>query len=149
VLTAPPPLTDFYPFNFSYSITLREWFILAYADFLHADPGLWRVTIDYLSYCGDQGYGRMREIVLHVPIIVDLTASGPKPKKGKDKEAVLEEASDEAAMVAATAEVPRPEPAKFDDVLRACRDYGLDEEARSICRVRSLSLSLRSTENGC
>jgi hypothetical protein len=78
----------------------------------NADPGLWRITLDYLSHCGKQGFGHMREIVLTVPIVVDLGATGPKPNKGKGKEATIAKADEKAGDLA----LPEAEPAKFDDV---------------------------------
>lgn len=53
---------------FRSGISLREQYILSYAEYLHSDPALWRITVDYMYSCGDAGKGRADEILLRVPL---------------------------------------------------------------------------------
>ena len=61
------PTTDSRP-NLSSGLTLRQWYILAYAEYLHTDPGLWRLTVDYLCSCGDVGKEMADEVLVRVPL---------------------------------------------------------------------------------
>lgn len=47
---------------------MRDQHVLAYAEYLHSDPGLWRVTVDYMYSCGEVGAQQADEILLRVPL---------------------------------------------------------------------------------
>jgi nuclear pore complex protein Nup85 len=53
---------------FRSGVSLREHYILSYADYLRSDPALWRITVDYMYSCGDVGKSRGDEILLRVPL---------------------------------------------------------------------------------
>ena len=53
---------------FRSGLSLREQYILSYADYLRSDPALWRITVDYMYSCGDIGKSRADEILLRVPL---------------------------------------------------------------------------------
>ena len=53
---------------FRSGVSLREHYILSYADYLHSDSALWRITVDYMYSCGDVGKSRADEILLRVPL---------------------------------------------------------------------------------
>ena len=47
---------------------MRDWLIMEYADYLHSDPALWQITVDYLCSCGTVGKETADEILLRVPL---------------------------------------------------------------------------------
>ncbi|KAJ3508718.1 hypothetical protein NLJ89_g5602 [Agrocybe chaxingu] len=49
-------------------LSLRDHHVLAYADYLHSDPALWRITVDYMYSCEHIGKCRADEILLRVPL---------------------------------------------------------------------------------
>ncbi|KAG6841451.1 hypothetical protein C0991_010876 [Blastosporella zonata] len=49
-------------------VSLRDHHILKYAEYLHSDPALWRITVDYMYSCGDIGKFQADEILLRVPL---------------------------------------------------------------------------------
>ncbi|KAF8713566.1 hypothetical protein AX14_012920 [Amanita brunnescens Koide BX004] len=49
-------------------VSTRDQYILAYADYLHSDPGLWRMTVNYMYSSGDVGKNMADQILLHVPL---------------------------------------------------------------------------------
>jgi nuclear pore complex protein Nup85 len=49
-------------------LSLRDEYILTYADYLHSDPALWRITVDYMYSCGEIGKCRADDILLRVPL---------------------------------------------------------------------------------
>ncbi|KAM6496834.1 Nucleoporin Nup85-like protein [Amanita muscaria] len=46
----------------------RDQHILAYAEYLHSDPGLWRMTVNYMYSCGEVGKAMADQILLRVPL---------------------------------------------------------------------------------
>ena len=63
ILTLPSLIFIVY---FRSGLSLREQYILSYADYLRSDPALWRITVDYMYSCGDVGQSRADEILLRV-----------------------------------------------------------------------------------
>ncbi|RDB15810.1 Nuclear pore complex protein Nup85 [Hypsizygus marmoreus] len=49
-------------------LSLRDYHILKYAEYLHSDPALWRITVDYMYSCGDVGKQQADEVLLRVPL---------------------------------------------------------------------------------
>ncbi|KAG5654215.1 hypothetical protein H0H81_006249, partial [Sphagnurus paluster] len=49
-------------------VSLRDYHILKYAEYLHSDPALWRITVDYMYSCGEVGKLQADEILLRVPL---------------------------------------------------------------------------------
>ncbi|KAG6873516.1 hypothetical protein C0995_014784 [Termitomyces sp. Mi166 len=56
-------------------MSLRDYYILDYAGYLHSDPALWRVTVDYMYSCGDVGKLQADEILLRVPLRLQENSS--------------------------------------------------------------------------
>lgn len=115
---------------------MRDHFVLSYTDLLLADPSLWRVVVEYLSTCGEQGRGRMRLVLLGV----DLEDNAEDEKIGR--------AVEEGGMEVDGGEIVAGKSGKksktVDDVLRVCAEQGLDEELRSVCKVSLISLHNQS-----
>ena len=53
----------------SSDLTLRDQYTISYAEYLHSDPGLWRITVDYLCTCGDIGKQMADQILMRVPLM--------------------------------------------------------------------------------
>ncbi|KAF4610945.1 hypothetical protein D9613_006754 [Agrocybe pediades] len=49
-------------------LSLRDQHILAYAEYLHSDPALWRITVDYMYSCNEIGQRQADEVLLRVPL---------------------------------------------------------------------------------
>jgi hypothetical protein len=105
------------------TLSFRDWFIFRYVDQLMADPGLWRVAVHYLSFTGEQGVERIRQILLRV-----VYTLSPAPAAVKSADMDVEGAE-------AQTEPEAPMETTPEDVLQACFDYGLPDLADSICRV--------------
>lgn len=98
--------------------------------------------MDYLSYCGEIGFARMRRLVLQVPVSLndDDDFSSSTNNELKD-EIDLEKIEDEEikSVINASSDIT-----KFQDILQACQHFGLNDEAALICRVRVFTIFLSS-----
>lgn len=102
----------------SSDISLRDQYILSYADYLHSDPALWRITVAYLCSCGPIGRERADQVLLRVPISF-------KPNTGHH--------GDENAVVH-SGEVP----ASLKAVIETCHEYERESVRRMVCTVSVL-----------
>lgn len=100
--------------NFVYSADLstRDEHVLSYADYLHSDPALWRVTVDYMYSCGNVGKERADEILLRVPLRLQEQDSEENKIRAGDVVGVLK------------------------DVNQTCFQHKREAVRRSVCRVR-------------
>jgi hypothetical protein len=96
-------------------ISVRDQYILSYADYLHSDPALWRITVAYMCSCGGIGRERADQILLRVPISFK-TSSGD---------------SGGVNAAARSGEVP----AALKAVVEACHEYGRESVRRMVCTV--------------
>ena len=99
-------------------ISVRDQYILSYADYLHTDPALWRVAVAYMCSCGHIGRERADQVLLRVPINFK-TSPG-----------------DSGAVNAAarSGEVP----AALKAVVETCHEYGRESVRRMVCTVSAL-----------
>ncbi|KAF8892121.1 nucleoporin Nup85-like protein [Infundibulicybe gibba] len=75
-------------------LSIRDRHILAYAEYLHSDPTLWRITVDYMYSCGVVGKNQADEILLRVPLkLHEQTSDEPKIRSG-DVVGVLKEVNE-------------------------------------------------------
>ncbi|KAL0955138.1 hypothetical protein HGRIS_004052 [Hohenbuehelia grisea] len=49
-------------------LTLRDQCVLAYAEYLHSDPALWRIVVEYMYSCGQIGKAHGDEVLMRVPL---------------------------------------------------------------------------------
>jgi len=114
----------------TYELPLRDYFVIQYADMLlMSNPGYWEIGCDYLSGCGAQGVGRIREILRRTRLglesskgvrqISDTTMSC---EEGQDIE--VDRAADEPLET-------------INAVIKVAAEHGLEDERREICRVSS------------
>jgi hypothetical protein len=99
-------------------ISVRDQYILSYADYLHSDPALWRITVAYMCSCGGIGRERADQILLRVPISFK-TSSGD---------------SGDVNAAASSGEVP----AALKAVVETCHEYGRESVRRMVCTVSVL-----------
>ncbi|KAJ7793463.1 nucleoporin Nup85-like protein [Mycena olivaceomarginata] len=66
-------------------ISIRDQFVLAYAEYLYSDPALWRITVDYMYSCGDVGKERADEVLIRVTLRLNDKSSA---SHGGDEEKI-------------------------------------------------------------
>jgi nuclear pore complex protein Nup85 len=99
-------------------ISVRDQYILSYADYLHSDPALWRITVAYMCSCGPMGKERADQVLLRVPISF-------KTSPGK---------SGDVNAAAHSGEVPTA----LRAVVETCHEYGRESVRRMVCTVSVL-----------
>ncbi|EDR05684.1 uncharacterized protein LACBIDRAFT_302853 [Laccaria bicolor S238N-H82] len=97
-------------------LSTRDEHVLSYADYLHSDPALWRVTVEYMYSCGDVGKDRADEILLRVPLRL--------------QEQNFEEIKIRAGDVVGV----------LKDVNQTCFQHKREAVRRSVCRIAAQTL---------
>ncbi|KAH9924587.1 Nup85 nucleoporin-domain-containing protein [Amylocystis lapponica] len=95
----------------------RSQYVLDYAQYLHSDPALWRIAVDYMCSCGDVGKEMADQVLMRVPLGL---------RRGADETAAEEES--ERIRAGALPDV-------FKEISETCREYQREEIRRMICRV--------------
>ncbi|KAJ7334118.1 Nup85 nucleoporin-domain-containing protein [Mycena albidolilacea] len=102
-------------------ISIRDQFVLAYAEYLHSDPALWRITVDYMYSCGDVGKERADEVLIRVPLrLNDKSSASHGGDEGKIR----------AGNVVGV----------LKDVNQTCFDYRRESARRTVCRIAAQTL---------
>ncbi|KAJ7668334.1 Nup85 nucleoporin-domain-containing protein [Mycena rosella] len=101
-------------------IAIRDQHILAYAEYLHSDPALWRITVDYMYSCGDVGKERGDELLIRVPLRLDKTPISHSGDEGKIR----------AGNIVGV----------LRDVNQTCFDYRREAARRTVCRIAAQTL---------
>lgn len=117
-------------------VTPLERASLVYSNTLLATHGLWRIAMDYLSEAGTRGTARMSQILLGLPLL----ESADEKKKRLARQPTEDENGEERVVE----EVD--EFHLMESVLEACSTFGLEREARAVCRKLSLHLSSGASE---
>ncbi|TIB15165.1 hypothetical protein E3P92_01744 [Wallemia ichthyophaga] len=102
-----------------FPLSLRQHFLLQYADKLASDPGLWTITLDYYAQCGVEGASRVRALIVRVPLQLD--ARSDRDNK-MDADNVFDISTD------------LPNLTRVEEILSICQEYALEEEASEVCR---------------
>lgn len=95
-------------------MSTRDYHVLSYADYLHSDPALWRITVDYMYSCGEIGSRRADEVLVRVP----LRMHEQKSSRGVDSRI-------RAGEVVGV----------LKDVNKTCFEYSRESVRRTVCRV--------------
>ncbi|KAF9054665.1 Nup85 nucleoporin-domain-containing protein [Panaeolus papilionaceus] len=95
-------------------LTTRDRFVLEYAEYLHSDPALWRITVDYMYTCNDIGKARADEVLLRVPLRLQ--------EQNFDRRVDSRIRAGEIVGV-------------FKDVNKTCFDYKRENVRRTVCRI--------------
>ncbi|PIL25370.1 hypothetical protein GSI_13260 [Ganoderma sinense ZZ0214-1] len=97
-------------------LTLRQQYVLAYAEYLRSDPALWRITVDYMYSCGDIGREMGDQVLMRVPLRL-------KPLKDADN-------GEEAARIRSGQLA-----GALKDIHETCFEYKREEIRRLVCKV--------------
>lgn len=100
----------------------RDYHILAYAEYLHSDPALWRITVDYMYSCGEVGKQQADEVLLRVPLRLH-EQTDPSFERGIKAGDVV---------------------GALKDVNQTCFQYHREGVRRTVCRVGFIYLRLVS-----
>jgi hypothetical protein len=113
----------------TFELPLRDHFVIQYADMLlFSNPEYWEMGCEYLSGCGLQGVGRIREIMRRVSLGLDKKAD-----KGKGRETINGDDMDLDEESTSASNWDRFE--TVNALLKIAADHGLEDERREICRV--------------
>lgn len=109
-------------------MSLRDYFLLEYADMLSQHPAhlsTWRIVASYLQSAGPEGYARLKEYILHIGLGASGEAAVTEP---------LTEANGDMEM---EVEEERLDPKfqRFQEIREICAAFHLDEEWATIGQV--------------
>ncbi|OCH91378.1 hypothetical protein OBBRIDRAFT_753240 [Obba rivulosa] len=108
-------LIDVEPDDSEHSI--RDHYILSYAEYMRSDPSLWRLTVDYMSSCSEIGKAMADQVLMHVPLRLH------RPKGAHEGETEI--AQIHAGQLAGV----------LKEVIATCFEYKREEVRRMICRI--------------
>jgi nuclear pore complex protein Nup85 len=94
-------------------VSTRDQHVLAYAEYLHSDPALWRITVTYMYSCGEVGKQQADEILLRVPLRLH-----EQPESNAERQI---KAGDVVGVLKA--------------VVETCSQYNREAVRRTVCRV--------------
>ena len=124
-------------------MTLREYHVLQYAEYLHSDPALWRITVDYMCTCGEIGTHRADQVLLRVPLgfrtYFQPTGSDPVGMNSAVHDDRAMDAEDEASRIRAGDIV-----GVLKEVNQCCFEHGREGVRRMVCRVNLSTLNFAS-----
>ena len=101
----------------SSGLTPRNFYVLSYAQYLHADSALWRITVAYMYSCGKIGAKTADEVLVRVPL--RLHGVGPTERNAGERSSK----GDLSGII--------------KDLNATCHEYERENVRRSICRVES------------
>ncbi|KAI5895131.1 uncharacterized protein SCHCODRAFT_02618667 [Schizophyllum commune H4-8] len=107
-------------FDTSTGLSTRDSYILAYAEYLHADPTLWRQCVAYMYSCSEQGKLRADEVLMHVPLRLGKRAP---------EDASVEEDIRHGDLVGALKEISQ-----------TCFENQREDVRRTVCRIAAQTL---------
>lgn len=96
--------------------------MLSYAQHLHSDSAMWRITVTYMYTCGKIGASTADEILLGVPL--RLQGKPSSTTEGGDNE-IVPDKGDLSAIV--------------KEVNATCHEYQREAVRRTVCRVRDVA----------
>ncbi|KAF5316469.1 hypothetical protein D9619_006593 [Psilocybe cf. subviscida] len=105
--------------DYDSGLSKRDYYVLSYADYLHSDPALWRITVDYMYSCGEIGSRRADEVLVRVP----LRMHEQKSSRGVDSRI-------RAGEVVGV----------LKDVNKTCFEYSRESVRRTVCRIAAQTL---------
>nr|GAT45669.1 predicted protein [Mycena chlorophos] len=106
-------------------ISARDEHVLSYAEYLHSDPALWRITVEYMYSCGEVGKERGDEVLIRVPLRL------------RDATQPTEDGQIRAGNVVGV----------LKDVNQTCFDYQREAARRTVCRIAAQNF-VRGKEYG-
>ncbi|WVQ71710.1 hypothetical protein IAR50_001251 [Cryptococcus sp. DSM 104548] len=119
-----------------FDISLRDFFLLEYAQVLQTHPShkaFWRVTCDYLAFSGEEGRGRLKEHLRRIDIPLERDIKGKSKETPVDTDVGMDDENGSAES--------QPESIKLlDEVRSACTEFHLDDVWREISQVLATRL---------
>ncbi|RDX54141.1 hypothetical protein OH76DRAFT_1552905 [Lentinus brumalis] len=98
-------------------LSLRQHYVLEYAHYLHSDPALWRITVDYMYSCGQIGAEMADQVLMRVPLHLQTSRNA----------------------AASAEETARIRDGQLAGVLKlvneTCYEYQREEIRRMVCRI--------------
>lgn len=110
----------------SSGLTFRNFYVLSYAQYLHADAALWRITVAYMYSCGKIGAKTADEVLVRVPLRLRGVGSTNATESNADENTSKGDLS-----------------GIIKDLNATCHEYERENARRSICRVGSYLLHLQ------
>ncbi|KAF9077929.1 Nup85 nucleoporin-domain-containing protein [Rhodocollybia butyracea] len=106
-------------------LSKRDEHVLAYAEYLHSDATLWRITIVYLYTCGTIGEEQGDQVLMRMPL--RLSTATADTDSGDQRLDAVDETMKEISSI--------------------CREYSRELVRRTVCRIASSTLK-RSKKYG-
>jgi nuclear pore complex protein Nup85 len=113
----PLALVDKDP-NEDSGLTTRNFYVLSYAQYLHADSALWRITVAYMYSCGKIGAKTADEVLVRVPLRLHSVGSTNTAERNTGERSSKGDLS-----------------GIIKDLNATCHEYERENARRSICRV--------------
>ncbi|KAI0917961.1 hypothetical protein AcW1_006947 [Taiwanofungus camphoratus] len=110
-------------------LSIREQYVLAYAEYLHSDPALWRITVDYMCTCGDIGKQMADQVLMRVP----LRLQNPKDPVAAGEESTRIRSGNLAGVL--------------KEINASCFEHQREEVRRMVCRIAAQTF-MREKEYG-
>ena len=116
--------------------SVRDTYVLTYASYLQSDPGLWRLTVDYLCTCGDVGKEMADQVLLRVPLKLGSSVS-ERGDQGADKKRTegMDIQDDDGDLSGVVRELNA-----------TCFEYKREPVRRIICQVGFIKLSVSNRD---
>ncbi|GAB1518102.1 hypothetical protein RhiTH_001161 [Rhizoctonia solani] len=128
----------------TYGMSIRDHFVLSYAEHLHSDPTLFEIELEYMGRCGAIGRERIAAVICHIPVI-------PPPTDPKVSEKSLSRLKSLGVDDQGLPLAPRIVDAgmwegcdRVDKLLSVCDQFALRDESREICKLALTPLVLGS-----
>ncbi|KAF8693120.1 Nup85 Nucleoporin, partial [Rhizoctonia solani] len=119
----------------TYGMSIRDHFVLSYAEHLHSDPTLFEIELEYMGRCGAIGRERIAAVICHIPVI-------PPPTDPKVSEKSLSRLKSLGVDDQGLPLAPRIVDAgmwegcdRVDKLLSVCDQFALRDESREICKI--------------
>lgn len=120
-----------------FDMSLRDYFLLEYADLLAGHPkhsSCWRIIVDYLQAAGEEGRCRLKEYIMHIGLDLSPPDNVPTESMNADDEMEVEDDVD-------------PKFRHIRDLRETCASLRLDEEYLVISQVLAEKM-IRTGEYG-
>lgn len=104
-------------------LSLRDYHILTYADYLRSDAALWRVTVDYMYSCDEIGKQQADEVLVRVPLRLYERTNNVATNETAGEESFASIRETEAVV------------GVLKELNETCSEHKREATRRTICRV--------------
>ncbi|KAI5124259.1 hypothetical protein M0805_005108 [Coniferiporia weirii] len=115
-------------------LTVRDQYMMMYTDYLHSDPGLWRLAVDYLCTCGEIGKQMADEVLIRVPMNIVGPLSSRNARQEDNQNTAIEIEMDTQIEDGDLSGVVR-------ELNATCFEHRREHARRVICRVAARKLA--------